>query len=420
VASGTDGRVIVLGIARMADALGNSFLIVVLPLYIASPNVAGSGFGLTEALITGLVLALFGLASSAAQPIAGRLSDRAGRRKAFVIAGLGLLAVSNFAFSLTGDYVGLLVIRVLQGIGGALTITASIALVNEISATENRGSNMGTYNSLRLVGFGSGPLAAGVVIAAGPYTLPIFGELTGFNAAFYIATLSALVSIALVGVFVHDPAETTATTDDLALAIRARGEGLLDPVFALGIATLFMAMCIALIAPIEPRINTRLGQGPTLFGIEFAALIATLALVQPLVGRVSDRYGRRTFIIVGLGLLIPTTVVQGLVVTPWQMIVARLLQGATAAMVFAPALALAGDLARSDQSGAQLSVLTVAFGLGISSGQLATGYLVRYGFVTPFAFGAVLAAIGVVIVYTQVEETVLSGEVEGSSLSPTD
>jgi MFS family permease len=415
VAPGTDRRVVVLGIARMADALGNSFLIVVLPLYIASPNVAGSGFGLTEALITGLVLALFGLASSAAQPIAGRLSDRAGKRKAFVLAGLALLAVSNFAFSLTDDYVGLLVLRVLQGIGGAFTITASIALVNEISATENRGSN-----SLRLVGFGTGPLAAGAVIAIGPYTLPVLGELSGFNAAFYIATLSALLSIGLVSVFVHDPAETTATTDDLALAVRAPNEGLLDPVFALGVATLFMAMCIALIAPIEPQVNARLDQGPTLFGVEFAALIATLALVQPLVGRASDRYGRRSFIVLGLVLLVPTTVAQGLVVAPWQMIVVRLLQGATAAMVFAPALALAGDLARSDQSGAQLSVLTVAFGLGISSGQLATGFLVRYGFVTPFAFGAALAAIGVVIVYTQVEETALSEEVDGSSPAPTD
>ena len=33
---GTDRRIIALGFARMADAMGNSFLIVVLPLFIAS------------------------------------------------------------------------------------------------------------------------------------------------------------------------------------------------------------------------------------------------------------------------------------------------------------------------------------------------------------------------------------------------
>ncbi len=417
---GTDNRVIVLGIARMADALGNSFLIVVLPLYIASANVTGSGFGLTESLITGLVLALFGLASSAAQPITGRLSDRAGQRKAFVIAGLVLLAASNFAFSLTGDYVGLLVVRVFQGIGGALTITASIALVNELSANENRGGNMGTYNSLRLIGFGAGPLAAGAVVTAGPYMLPVVGKLSGFDTAFYIATLSALISIVLVSVFVHDPAETVPTSDELALAIRARDDHVLDPVFTLGVATLFMSMCIALIAPIEPQLNARLDQGATLFGVEFAALIVTLSLVQPLIGRVSDRYGRRVFIIIGLALLVPTTLVQGLVVAPWQMIVVRLLLGGSAAMVYAPALALAGDLAKSGQSGSQLSMLTVAFGLGLSFGQLTTGFLVRYGFVAPFAFGAALAGVGLILVYTQVEETTASPQDNESPATPTD
>jgi len=48
------------------------------------------------------------------------------------------------------------------------------------------------------------------------------------------------------------------------------------------------------------------------------------------------------------------------------------------AMVFAPALALAGDLARKGQSGTQLSVLTMAFGLGTALGPLASGYLIRY------------------------------------------
>ncbi|MFB6352611.1 MAG: MFS transporter, partial [Halobacteriales archaeon] len=65
---GTDRRVVALAVARMADAVGNSFLIVVLPLYIASGAVAGGAFGLTEALITGLVLSMFGLFNSLLQP----------------------------------------------------------------------------------------------------------------------------------------------------------------------------------------------------------------------------------------------------------------------------------------------------------------------------------------------------------------
>ncbi len=308
-----------------------------------------------------------------------------------------------------------MLIRVIQGIAAALTITASIALVNELSASKSRGGNMGVYNAFRLTGFGAGPLAAGVIVEGGPYQLS-FGtniQVSGFDAAFATAAFAALASILLVQVLVSDPEETMPTSDDVALAVRDQtGRHLLDPIFTLGLATLAMSTCIALLAPIQPTVNDRLGQGAILFSIQFAAFIGALAVTQPIVGTASDRIGRRLFIIAGLAFLVPTTLVQGIVVEPWQMIVARILQGVSGAMVFAPALALAGDLAKKGQSGAQLSVLTVAFGLGISFGQVISGFLIRYGFITPFAFGGALAVIGFVLVSTQVEEPTAESSVQ--------
>ena len=75
------------------------------------------------------------------------------------------------------------------------------------------------------------------------------------------------------------------------------------------------------------------------------------------------------------------------------------------AMVFAPSLAVAGDLAEAGESGTQLSVLTMAFGFGTAVGPLVSGALFGYGFVVPFAVGAVLAIVALVLVLTQVEET---------------
>ena len=95
---GVDRRILALAVARMADAVGNSFLIIVLPLYVASEAVGGRVFGLPSSMIAGVVLAIFGIASSVAQPLAGRLSDRAGRRKVFVIGGLVVLGAVNLAF----------------------------------------------------------------------------------------------------------------------------------------------------------------------------------------------------------------------------------------------------------------------------------------------------------------------------------
>ena len=399
---GADRRVLALAVARMADAMGNSFLVIVLPLYVASDVVTGALFGVPASFIAGVVLALFGIASSVTQPFAGHLSDRAGRRKPFVIGGLVVFAVVNLSFAWVSQYWELFVLRVVQGAAAAFTITASLALVNEGSPPERRGGNMGIYNSFRLVGFGAGPLLASVLVEMGPFALPGGVLLSGFDATFLVAGGTAFLSTMLVAVLVTDPPEQEPSSRRLSIRVWSRtGEGL-DPIFTLGVATLVMAACVALLSAIEPEVNARLNQGPILFAVEFVALIAALAVLQPLVGRASDRQGRRPFILIGLIALAPTTMLQGWVTAPWELIGLRILQGGAGALIFAPALALAGDYTRRGESGAQLSVLTVAFGLGIAVGQLTAGAFVGYGFAVPFVIGGVLALGAAALVRAQV------------------
>jgi len=408
---GIDPQVLTLAVARMTESVGNSFLIVVLPLFIGSGVLDGSTFGLTEVAVTGIVLSLFGFVNSPLQPFTGRVSDRTGRRKAFVLVGLVLIGVASFSYSLATQYWHLVALRVLQGVAGALIIPTTVALVNDLATAENRGGNMGTYNTFRLAGFGMGPIAAGAMVAGGPYALalgPVDIAMSGFEAAFYFATTTATVSFVLVSTLIRDP-DNPATQEEglggIAVVDRS-GRGTLDPVFTLGLASFFMAVGIALFATLGDIINARLDQGPTLFGLEFAAFILAQILLQAPIGRATDFYGRKDFIVVGLVLLVPTTFVQGIILDPWLMVVARFAQGVAGALVFAPSLALAGDIAPAGQSGSTLSVLTMAFGFGVAFGPLASGFLVELGFVVPFAFGAALAAVGVVLVWTQVEETV--------------
>ncbi|MDL5361882.1 MFS transporter [Halalkalicoccus sp. NIPERK01] len=403
----TDRRILALAMARMADGVGNSFLIIVLPLYIASGLVEGRTFGLTESMIIGIVLSLVGFVSSLSQPFTGRVSDRTGRRKLYILIGLGGLTTANLLYLLAGSYLSLIALRALQGMSIAFIIPASVALVNELAGAGTRGGNMGVYNTFRLVGFGAGPIAAGVLVNAGPYSLAGV-ELSGFEATFYVAAGAAALSFALVSVLVQDPAELERARKDLSIDV-FDGEGGLDPVFTLGIASLFMAIGIALFATLQPEINARLEQGSTWFGVQFAAFIISQVFLQVPIGRASDRWGRKPFILVGLLLLAPSTLLQGIVLDSWLMLVVRLTQGVAGAMVFAPALALAGDLATGGDSGTKLSVLTMAFGLGVALGPLSAGFLVSLGFVVPFAVGAALAVIGFGLVYTQVEETVETG-----------
>jgi MFS family permease len=182
-------------------------------------------------------------------------------------------------------------------------------------------------------------------------------------------------------------------------------DSLIDPVFALGLALLAVAMGIALLEPLQTQINNHIGQGATMFGIEFSAFIVAQVFLQTPIGSLSDTYGRKPFIVGGLIILVPATLAQGLVVTPIGMIVTRLIQGIAAATAFAPGFALAGDIADAGNSGTTFSVITMSFTLGTAIGPLVAGYLINFGYVVPFAFGAVLAGLGALIVYSQVEET---------------
>ncbi|WP_290810392.1 MFS transporter [Halovivax sp.] len=409
-----DRRVLALAFARLADGVGNSFLIIVIPLYVASDVVTGATFGLAEAMVIGIILSLYGFLNSSLQPFAGRLSDRAGARKRYILLGLGGLTVTNLLYLLAGSYVSLIVIRALQGVSVAFIVPASIALVNELAGDRTRGGNMGVYNTFRLIGFGAGPIAAGAVVAAGPYELgagSAWITLSGFEAAFWVAAITAAISLTMVAVLISDPERTKASAGGTPSidVFDPRDGQLFDPVFTLGIATLFMTIGIALFATIQNEVNAHLDQGSTWFGLQFAAFVIAQVLLQAPIGGASDRLGRRPFICWGMILLVPTTLAQGFVATPETMFLARLAQGVAGAMVFAPGLALAGDLAGEGESGTKLSVLTMSFGFGIALGPLTSGFLIGLGFVVPFAFGAALAALGAVLVYTQVEETIERG-----------
>jgi len=424
---GTDNRVLALAFARMADSLGNSFLIIVLPLYIASGEISLAGLdGFSTELLIGVVLSLFGLLNSSLQPFTGRASDRAGKRKAFILGGLVVFGVASAAYPFVSSYLAVLVVRALQGVGAALTIPVTLALVNEYADDAGRGNNFGVFNTFRLIGFGFGPIVAGLLITGGldsetVVTYDLFGyPLSGFNAAFAVAVLGAVVAFALVSVLVSDPPETEAEASD-DLSIRVLGDDqLFDPVFVVGVGTFFMAAGIGIFATIQEVINAELGQAPFIFSVQFAAVVIANVLLQVPIGRASDRYGRRPFLLGGFALLVPSLFLQGIVpglatklpetllgvgTGSLLMLAFRLLQGVSVAMVFAPGLALAGDLAGKGRSGTTLSVLTTSFGFGVAVGPLISGVLVGFGFAWPFFVTAGFAALALALTYSQVAET---------------
>jgi len=105
----TEPEVLALSFARMADALGNSLLIILLPLYIAEQP--SPWLNLPTETQVGLVVSLYGFLFAFAQPFAGLATDRAGKRKPFILVGLFLMTGATLGFIAAHRYIWIVVLR---------------------------------------------------------------------------------------------------------------------------------------------------------------------------------------------------------------------------------------------------------------------------------------------------------------------
>lgn len=390
---------IVLGISigRMADALGNSILIVTLPLYVA--ELPSPGFeGVPDSVLVGVLISLYGIVFSGLQPFTGALSDWADRRKPFIVGGLLMMGAGTASFLFARQFSHLILIRFFQGLGVAVTVPSALALMASSTQKSTRGGSMGVYSALRMLGFAIGPLVGGWLYVT-----------FGFDSVFLVGAGAVMVGVVLVQLWVDE------TEDSNRRAGQVRSVRLFDPeiftrdLLALGTATFLMAIAFSMITTLENEFNARLQQTALGFGIAFSALTFSRLLFQVPLGRLSDRVGRKPVIIAGLILMAPATGLLGFVLSTIQLTGLRALQGLASAAIAAPAFALAGDLSKTGGEGQQMSMLAMGFGLGIAVGPLIAGVLAVVSFQLPFVIGAVLSLFGAWVVHTYVPETIWLG-----------
>ena len=151
--------VIALSSARLGDAIGNSILFVLVPLYVAA--LPSPAFPWPETVRVGVLISVFGLVNAFLEPVFGALIDRAGRTKPFIMVGLVLMAIATLGFLFATRYTDLLFLRTLQGIGVGVTVPAALALMVSASHKSTRGGSMGIYPTSRMLGLGIGPLIGG-------------------------------------------------------------------------------------------------------------------------------------------------------------------------------------------------------------------------------------------------------------------
>ena len=97
--------------------------------------------------------------------LGGRLGDLLGRRRVFLV-GTVTFAAASAVGGLSPVFPALLVARVFQGLGGALMLPGSVAIVNGTFPSSERGKALGTMGGAAAVAGALGPTIGGVLTSA--------------------------------------------------------------------------------------------------------------------------------------------------------------------------------------------------------------------------------------------------------------
>jgi len=123
--------------------------------------------------------------------VGGALGDRFGRRRVFV-AGVMVFAVASAACGLAPSATGLIASRAVQGIGAAMLVPGSLALIGAAYPGETRGEAIGTWSAAISVAGAVGPILGGWVMSFASWRWLFFfnvplGIVTAVLTARYVA-----------------------------------------------------------------------------------------------------------------------------------------------------------------------------------------------------------------------------------------
>lgn len=352
-----------------------------LPVYARDLGASGVWLGLT--------FSSFAIVQAIAGPAIGRISDRF-PRKPFIIAGLVIYLISALGYLTAGNFYQVIGFRAFSGFGTSAIFSVARAYVGDMTPPGREGRWLGTFQTADILGFGTGPVLAGLV-----------RQFIGFDAVFVCMAGMMAMSAIIVIVFLPNRAPKTAAQRviDRAAEVAFRKAITNRLVAAL---TLFAALTSlafgATFSFLALRLEEDLGATPALIGLAFTAQDLAGGLFQPISGNLADRWSRRGMVTIGLAATAGLMMLLGVVESFWVVMAVLMVMGAVNTVSFSAGSAIQVVAGRRVGMGTMLGLMASGNGIGIVTGSLVGGLMKDlYGTSAAFYFGAAALAAGAAV-----------------------
>ncbi len=375
ILKGIPPTVFALGLASFLTDMSSEMIYPLLPVFLST--VLGAG-----ALSLGIIEGVAETTASVLKLVSGIWTDRAGRRKPFVLAGYGLAGLVRPLIGLAGSWIFVLVLRFFDRIGKGIRTSPRDALIADAVAPEHRGKAYGFHRSMDHAGAVAGPLIAAALLSwAG---LPLR----------WVFLLAAIPAALVIGVLVFGIKESpelrkekTANSSRASGHLRELGGGFRVLLFALLLFTLGNSSD-AFILLLLSQAGVPAASVALLWALHHVVKMASTYAG----GTLSDRVGRRPMILAGWIFYAAIYIAFACIHSTAGVIIIFLLYGIYYGLVEPSEKAWVADMAPKHLRGTAMGYYNATVGIGALPASVLFGVIWNaLGASAAFGLGALLA-----------------------------
>jgi DHA1 family tetracycline resistance protein-like MFS transporter len=180
-----------------------------------------------------------------------------------------------------------------------------------------------------------------------------------------------------------------------------------SPLLVIFITVFIDLIGFGIVIPVLPYYaeGTRFGATPREVGLLFASYSIMQLVFAPVLGRLSDKHGRRPVLLISLLGTSIGFLILGFAGSLWMLFLGRIIDGVSGGNI-STAQAYIADVTTKENRAKGMGLIGAAFGLGFVFGPAIGGILSRWGINVPFLFAGGLAFANVILLYFTLPETV--------------